>query len=323
MKFTNPFRKQEQTKGTSSPDIHIVICKLMNDRTPVEVMEFDALQIKDENFNMFAVSEDNKFKEELEKKRHYLLEHLYYKLELSGVSRDEKLKKIDNKILTIEQDILDCKKGKIRVKDAEGNVVFDEKNNPVLKKVNKVDLDMDLQHFKVLRYTIENDGDGSYEIINHNGQRELRFLARDGIFHPYFYRSDSDKGNPLTMYSDIGLSRKYYKEIDEKIEQRFLSQQNENNFFSGIKGLLITIALCGLVLSGIIWNVRNFENAKELDAKLDACRAKCVDTATNCGYYYSRLIEDELINRSIDTSEQQTEDRGTTGSLSDLSGAII
>jgi len=329
MKFNNPFKKlnigQNKTtqKGAGSPQLHIVICKLMNDRTPVEVLEFDASQVKDENFNMNIINEDLKFKEELDKKKHHILEHLYYKMELADISREEKVKKVDKKIKSIEADLISCKKGKIIVKNPEGQEQKDSKGNFITKNVNKIDLEIDLRHFKVLRYTIENDGDGSYEIINKNGQRELRFLARDGILHPYFYRSDSDKGTPLTMYADIGLSRKYYKEIDEKIEQRYLDQQNNNNFFAGVKGLIVTILICALVLSGIVWNVRNYENAKELDAKLDVCRAKCVETADNCGYYYSKLIATELINRSVDPALPTKPDKKPTSSVSDLSGKIL
>jgi len=53
MKFNNPFKKlnigQNKTtqKVAGSPQLHIVICKLMNDRTPVEILEFDASQVKD------------------------------------------------------------------------------------------------------------------------------------------------------------------------------------------------------------------------------------------------------------------------------------
>ncbi len=321
MKFKNPFKKEE-VKGTSSPQVHIVICRLMNDRTPVEALEFDALQIKDDNFNMHVVNEQMKFKEELDRKKHHILEYLYYKMDLADISREARLVMIDKKIKLIEEDITKCTKGKIFDKDPKGNIKLDKEELPIYKKVNKIDLEFDLKHFKVLRNTIENDGDGSYEIINKNGQRELRFLARDGIYHPYFYRSDSDKGTPLTMHPDVGLSRKYYKEIDSKVEQRYLDQRNENNFFSGIKGLLITIALCALVISGVMFNVRGVENIRETDDKLDACRLKCVETATDCGLFYSRLIRDELINRSVDTKVVVPEKKPTKD-ITDISGKIL
>lgn len=289
-------KKDEEQKGTSSTKIHVVVCKLMNDRTPVEIAEFNAIQDKDENFNMRIIFEDIKFKEELERKRHYLLEMLQYKLELSDLTKEDKLERIDVKIKEIEEKITQIKDGKI------GNV-----------KVNKKDLEMDLRHFKVLRFVVENTGDGSFEIINSSGDREMRFLSHDGIFDPYFYRSNSDKGQPLTMYPDIGLSRKYYKEIDERVEDRFLKQQNSFNFFTGLKGIIITVGILFLIIALVIGNVRNYEARKEIDIALDQCRARNTEVLNQCGNQYINLLKSGVANITI--IKEESTDQLTTSEL--------
>lgn len=293
------FKKKEK-EGISSNSINIVIYRLMSDRTPIVVGEFNSLQIKDSNLNLNLVNEEYNFKEELDRKRHHLLEYLQYKLDISSSSKEEKINKIDIKIKSIQDKIKNIKEGKI-----------DD------KKVNLIDLQTDLRHIKVLKYVVQYEGEGSFEIINQRGQREMRFLARDSIFIPYFHRSDTDNSTVLSMFPDIGLSRKYHKEIDDKIEQRYADKKNDH-FFSGIKGIIITLVIAALVIGNIIFMNRNFEAAKEIDSKLDEYRQKCNQQAVDCAFYYGKLVEDEIINRSIDPTVEAQKNKKTTSALVDI-----
>jgi len=310
--FNKKNKKKEQEAGASLPDIHVVICTLKGGNYPIEILEFDAIQNKDEDFNMFAINGKMKWREELERKRHYIIDHLLYKLNASSEIKENKLIAIDVKIKELED--------KIKNKTDAKKETVDMKVTNLNDNHNLIDLQNDVRHYKVLRYTVDNAGEGSYEIINKNGKREMRFLARDGIFHPYFYRSDSDKGTPLTLYPDISLNRKYYREVDEKITDRYLKSQ-DGNFFAGIKGVLITIAIVLLVIANIMWASNNYQARNEIDAELDVCRAKCVDSATDCAFYYGLLIQDDLINRSVSIPKVE-EDKKTTGSIVDLTKKI-
>jgi len=309
-------KNDDGKKGTISSNIHVVICKLLNDRTPVEVAEFNASQIKDENFNMRVSNEDLNFKEEIERKKHYIIELLNYKLELTDLPKDEKIKKVEEKIKSIENDITQIKDGKI-LKLKDGKRIIDKEGNIESDKINKKDLETDLRHYKVLLFIVSNNGDGSFEIINSNGQREMRFLSHDGIFDPYFYRSSSDNGQPLTMYPDIGLSRKYYKEIDERTENRYLKQQNDTNFFSGFKGVVITVVIVALALGLVIGNIRIAEKSFALDEKLETCMDYNMKITQECGQKYISLLKEGVIiyenvsNDNVNTAKPVTSELQT------------
>jgi len=297
------FKKNKNTRyeGAVLNDVNVVIVRLMNN-TPVEVAEFTSSQVRDTNNNLFLVNADKSFKEDLERKRHYIIDHLYYKLELSDMSKELKLKKIDDKIKSLED----------KIKTLESNNEGTE---------NITDFKNDLKHFKILRYTVANAGEGSFEIINKQGQREMRFLARDGVFDPYFYRSDKDKGSPLTMTPDIALSRKYHKEIDDRIENRLLRNQNPD-IFSGIKGILVIVAVVVMIGANILWATRNMEEMNNIDDRIAEYREKAVGSAIDCAFYYTKLIEDGLINKSIDYSINIKPEKKNTGSMVDLSKKV-
>jgi len=306
-------KNEEREQGAGLPDIHVVICQLKGGNFPVEILEFDAVQDKDEDYNMHILNNKLKFKEELDRKRHYIIDFLIYKLNFTDKTKEEKIEVIDKKIKNIED--------QIKEKTKEGTKTKDMKTDSITDESNIIDLKNDLRHFKVLKYTVENEGDGSYEIINKNGKREVRFLSKDGIFYPYFYRSDRDKGSPLTMYPDISLSRKYYREIDDKITERYLKSQ-DTNFFAGIKGVVITIIIALLVIANVMWATNNYKARADIDQQLDVCRSKCVDSATDCAFYYGKLIQDKIIDSNITTIKEQPKDKKTSGSLVDLSKKI-
>jgi len=297
------FKRKKKTRyeGAVLNDVNVVIVRLMNN-TPVEVAEFTSSQVRDTNNNLFLINADMGFKEDLERKRHYIIDHLYYKLELSDMSKDLKLEKINEKIKT-----LDAKIKELEAKNEGTENITDFKN--------------DLKHFKILRYTVANSGEGSFEIINKQGQREMRFLARDGVFDPYFYRSDKDKGSPLNMTPDIALSRKYHKEIDDRVESRLLRNQNPD-IFSGIKGILVIVAVVLMIGANILWATRNMEEMNNIDDRIAEYREKATGSAVDCAFYYTKLIEDGLINKSIDYSTNPNKEKENTGAMVDISKKI-
>ena len=306
-------KKKEQESGASLPDIHIVICSLKGGNYPVEVLEFDAIQEKDDNFNMFAISGKHNWKEELEQKKHHIIEYLLYKLNFSTDSKEAKLNAIDKKIREVEDKIREINNKKREETQMKDVVLQDDDNLLNLKN--------DLRHYQVLRFTVENEGNGSYEIINKAGKRELRFLAREGIFHPYFYRSDVDKGMPLTMYPDVSKGRKYYREIDDKVAERYLKAQ-DSNFFSGIKGLIITVGIFVLIVAFVMAFSNLGKERSEVFQKLDECKARCDVEAVKCTQYYSQLIEFELINRTVEP-KQIEEQKKTTSGVVDITQNIL
>lgn len=299
MKIKNPFKK-DKNESLSGNIVNINIYRLMSDRTPIQIAEFPALQTKDENYNINLENPDANFKEELGIQRDKIIDYLVYKLELNKLKYDDKIKKVKEKINSIESDIKNLKDGEI---------------NGV--QINSVDLDVELQQYKVLKYTIENSGDGSFEIINKNNTRELHLLYQDGILIPYFWRSTKSEDSILTIYPEIASKRKFYKQEQDIINEERLSEQS--NFFSGIKGLIITIAITLLIIGNLIWASRNFENANTLDDKIAEYRDKCDKSAVDCSFYFSKMIELELINKTINISKVASkEEKPTTSPIVNL-----
>ena len=330
---------KKDEKGITEQTIHIVVKRIMG-KVPVIVGEFDAIQERDNNFNITAVNEDYNFREELDISKHNILDFLKYKLELRNFSNEKKLEKLDEKIKQLEDIMKDYKAGKIpndkpfKVKketltpSLRDKVTEEDIDEQGFVFVNKIDLEDEITQYKVLRYAIENDGEGSYEIINATGKRQMEFCIIEGVLYPYFHRTNTSKGTVLTMYPDITSKRKFYKEADDRILEDFLKSQNDG-IFTGIKGIIITIAIVILFITGTILHVRVNTRGQELDLEIENAIAPYREIANQnsvyCAYYYTKLLENEIINRSIiNATTPATQDRRTpTGSVVDISQGIL
>jgi len=308
------FKKKKKTgnSGVNSNNVHVRILRLMSDRTPVEILEFDATQERDNNFNIQIVNEDVNFKEELAIQEHKIIEYLKYRLNLSNLTKADKLIQIKAKIKEAQDNVKEC--------EADPDHT-DEENDKNIR-----DYEAELMHYKVLKYSVENGKEGSYERINISGQREIQFMYQDGVLVPYFMLSTKDNEETLTMYPDVASKRKFYRETDNRILEEFMASQT--NFFTGFKGMVVTIAIVLLALGLVIGNMRNLQRSAEIE---DIIRLKVEEYSTiangvglNCAFYYSSLMKTQALNNSILLPEvDDGKAKGTTSGLVDLASGLI
>lgn len=299
-------KNKQEDKGIAGTKIHVIINRLMSDVTPVVVAEFDAVQVKDDDFNFQIINEELNFKEDLSMEKNRALDYITYKLELKKKSQEESLKLIDDKINELDKKIKSIENGKI------GEI-----------KVNRIDLENELKHYKVLKYHISTKGNGSYERINKNGDREIQFCTIEGVLYPYFWRSNTDNNERLLLFPDMVTKRKFYREGNERVEERFIKSQA--GFFSGLKGILATIAIVVLIISGVILNIRGGEKISEAEEIIMQRTAKyqamAQENAVGCSYYFTELLKNGMINQSLEipTDPEEKEERRGIGDIVDIS----
>lgn len=332
MIFKRKEKEIKKERKTNKQEIHIVIKRNMG-RTPEIVGEFDAVQERDDNFNFVAVNEDYNFKEEIDFSKQKIIEFMKYKLGLKDMKKSEKTKELDKNIKYIDEKLKELKNGKVKDDDKlpdrikMGNKESDEHG---YVRVNKIDLENEKTNLQVIKYAVENEGEGSYEIINAEGKRQLEFCVSEGVLYPYFHRTNvDDNGNTLTTYPDITTRRKFYKESSNEAIEDYLKSQ-EDTLFTGIKGIIIIICVVALFVSGAILHVRVNTRGQEIDNTIEQAIAPYREIANQnsilCAVYYTRLLEDELINRSlfIPPDETNTTDtRPPTHSIVDISQNIL
>jgi len=315
-----PFIKaKEEKKSASGTNIRVKVYRMVSDVTPALLYEFDAEEQRDENHNIVFVNDEMNFKEEAEIVRNRIIEFLSYKLQLNKKSKVDQLKEVDDKINKIEEEIKK-KNEEIDKNMTEVNTV-DAKEDDLgfLSNKNIIDYQNELKHYKQLRYFIENKGQGSYEIISKDNMREIHFTMVEGVLFPVFHRSPIDNDEKLTSYVDITAKRKFYKEASDRVTQDLLKSQN--NVFSGVTGMIATIAIVALFIFAGILNIRaneKLENANLLiEEQVAPYREMANDNAVQCGYYYTKLIEDAMINKSINRSptDTGTTDKGQTSGI--------
>lgn len=305
-RFNKKEKNKDTVEGLNRPIVHVVLCRPLNKNTVTEVLEFDAEQRRNEDYNFFIVNETQKFMQEIDFNPHPIIEQLNYKLGLTSFNKDEKIKIINEKIAKLEKQKMSIKDGKL---DDE--------------KINVIDIDNDLGHLQVLKYVVEYEGEGSFEIFNSKGQREIRFLAREGNYYPYFFHSDTSEGKVIDIVPDKALKQKYWRENDGKIEERFLKNKS-GNFWEGAKGIIITIVIAAMVLVNIMAFIELNKARSELGASLQACEERANKIAVNSAAYYEVLMRNEIINKSIDISylDETTETKETTSALVDITNKI-
>ena len=325
----NPFKKKDNSKkeGISGTKIHVVINRLMSDITPVVVAEFEAQQQKDDSFNFQIVNHDLKFKEDLSIVKERVLDYIIYRLELKNKTKADAIKLVETKIDAIDKELKGIKDGKIEKEVEE----YNEKTNKTTKvkkwiKINRIDKENELNHYKVLKFNIETKGDGSYERMNGNGDREIQFATIEGVLYPYFWRSNKEKDSRLLIYPDMVSKRKFYKEASERVLDDYVRSQN--GFFSGIKGILVTIAIVLLFITGTILTIRGSQKIQDAELMIQErtkqCYAMCEDKAIECSYYYTKLIQDEIMNRSINISTPTINtDKKETSAMVDISQNLV
>jgi hypothetical protein len=312
-------KKKEQASGISGYKIHVIIKRIVG-KVPIVVAEFDAIQKRDNASNLIIENEKMDFKEDLDISRSPIIDFLKTKLDPTW-DNQKAVSEIDNKILKLNEKIKNVKDGKITEGDQE-------------IQVNIIDLKNEVRSYQALKYCIENEGEGSYEIVNNEGNRQMEFANINGVYYPYFHRTDVDEKSKskITIYPDLATKRKLYKESDDRVLNDYLDA-NKEGFFSGMKGILIIIAVVILFVTGTILHVRVNERASEIDSIIEReiapYRRALNEASTSCIYYYVRALEDGLINQSIingsliQYSNDETEDKSPTSSIVDISQNIM
>lgn len=289
------FNTKKKDKTIQGNLTHIVIYRELANNLPVAVAEFDAQQEKDDNYNLVLVNENEKFKEDISFVEDPLVSFFKYKLDLikSEKSRKEKIDLIEQKI---------AEQQKLIKSISDGFLNIDGKKT----KVNRIDEENKLTIYKILKYDYENKGDGSYEIINTQGQKEIHFLTKDGVLIPYFHKSS---GN-LTKYPDLSSKRKIYKEVQDMIDKERLDEQKD--VFGGVIGLILKILLVVMLVGNIIAFGLNMDKARELSQMQDSSYWKQIidmadGSSIKCAYYYSKMLELRLKNETESNKEERVE----------------
>ena len=216
MKFKNPFKKVKKKKDLEdlgAPIIEIRVKRYEAENLPVEIGRFVAKQIKSsDGATLQYVSEDGAFRRDAIISKNEVQESLIYKLNLNAFSKEEKLKIAKIKIQEQEKKIASIKDGIITIetKDKITNEIIKKKD-----KVNIIDEENKLKHYKVLRDDITHNGAGSYiEMVN--GIRVMHLKYEDGLFYPFKWV----KGT-ATLYADNGVKQKHYKSQQELINEEY------------------------------------------------------------------------------------------------------
>ena len=216
-KLKNPFKKKpkkkENLEDLGAPIIEIRVKRYEAENLPVEIGRFLATQVKSSNgASLQYVSEDGSFRRDAIITKNEVQESLIYKLNLNAFSKDEKLVIAKDVIKKQEQRIAKIKDGIliIKVLDKETKIEIDKEI-----KVNIIDEENKLKHYKVLRDDVKNNGAGSYiEMVN--GTRVMHLKYEDGLFYPFKWV----KGT-ATIYADNGVKQKHYKSQQELINEEY------------------------------------------------------------------------------------------------------
>jgi hypothetical protein len=312
-------KKKDEATGISGYKIHVIIKRIVG-KVPIIVAEFDAIQKRDSASNIVIENEKMDFKEDLDISRSPIIDFLKTKLDPTW-NVQKSVDEINNKIANLNETIKNFKDG--LVKDKDGKEIY----------VNIIDLKNEVKNYEALKYCIENEGEGSYEIVNSEGNRQIEFANINGVYYPYFHRTDVDEKSKskIIVYPDLATKRKLYKESDDRVLNDYLDA-NKEGFFSGIKGIVIVIAVVILFVTGTILHVRVNERASNIDAMIEKevapYRRALNQASTSCVYYYMKALEDGLINQSMINGsliEYSTEEeiKSPTSSIVDISQNIM
>ena len=269
------FATKPKEEKLTSDSVRIRIKRLMANKVPVTIATFIAEQKKDENFNVILEGDDGRFKQELSIMKERVIDILKSKLELRGYSQEKKLQIINQKIREQEDRIKKIEKGEIIYREgiSEKDLEKLKKDNPDAVKVNIINERNKLKHYKVLKYIVENEGDGSYEEIDVDGMRCMSFLSKDGDLIPIFHNASK-----VSMYEDIASKKKFYKQEQDKIELEFLRENK--SIFGGYFDNFLKVVFIILFIANVIWAGYNASVAKKY-AELYSSSSLAKITETN------------------------------------------
>lgn len=282
----------------SSTKINILIKRQIAENLLVTVAEFNVDQIKDKDFNLVLKNAENKFKEDFNFDPHQVILHL--EMRLSEETKEKQNELIQEKIKEINADMKNiCDGYKFTEEEMKKwkSEIDDKEREKIPKQiVNIIDLQIDLKFYQIYLERLESQGKGSYEEINSKGQRQICFLAKDGVLIPIFNNLPK-----VTAYADTSAKRKLFYDYSDRNEL-WLKNQNKNplgDFFFN----MVKFAFLILFVVFIFGTIRNQEMAKE-NTQIAQSGAKFLDQSylkefvmqnkgdgVSCAYYYTELMK--------------------------------
>ena len=240
--------------------IRVRIKRLLNN-TPVEIAVFEAEIKKDKDNNLTIINEEQFFKEDLAFVKEPLIEDISRKVKNRFDSKEEQKKALDIAIRNQEERLNRIVAGKLKPIPIKDKPVVPEKD---WEKVNKISEECKLRLLKVTKFTIENEGEGSFEQIESDGMRCITYIAQDSHLTPIYIKvpNDTKTNEPITMFKDESLKRKYNKEVTDVITSDYLDSMNDP--VSKTLSIIAKVLLVITVLGSIFLFMHNLNWSKEL-----------------------------------------------------------
>lgn len=283
--------KKDENKLSSSV-VSIKINKLFGDKIPMTVAEFQAEQTKDESYNLTLKGDNGNFNEPVEILKHNIITMLKYKLDFSGKSVTEKLNAVDKAITSQEVRLKNLRsKDFIEKQEVENKETKEKEIKEV--QVNKIDEENKLTQLKILRDSVKNEGDGSFEFINSQGQREMNFTLIDGILYPVFYNATKH-----TMYPANDTKKKIHREEAINLRDEYLEEigGGQQSWFSYIMKIAMVVLLLGgfgfiYYTSQMSADAAKFwENSDT--AKLERAATQCQIEIKECNQKFTNVLQE-------------------------------
>ncbi|MFX0132277.1 MAG: hypothetical protein ACFFDN_01395 [Candidatus Hodarchaeota archaeon] len=282
MKFfgTKKFKKNKKKPiEINSSSVRCIVKRQYAGNSQVVLAEFDAVQTRDKYNTVNLVNTNMAFQKDVSFITDKRIDALKYRLSLASLTHEERIKKIKSKISLKENIIKKTKNGFLYEDDDLTKRKYDENKEPL--RVNIHDQKAELEQYKVLLEAVENEGEGSYEIIGLDGRREIHFLLRDGEFVPIFHNVTKANLSPDSASRDKILQKEqtYINNAFERENTHVLS-----NAFNKIISILLIIS----VIFCFIWADNIMKRSAELGKESEKA-------ALNCAKYYGMLVEDNML----------------------------
>lgn len=292
--------KKESTK-INKPRIHVIVKREMAQNVLQTVATFYAVQDKDGQYNLTLVNNKSRFKEDYTFIEHGLVVH--NKLRATGNSKEERTKVLEDAIKEQLQRLARVREGYLfteeDLKKWDASTSQEEKDRINKQKINIVDEENKLKFLKITKEKIRFQGQGSYEEINERGERQITFVAEEGVFIPVFHDCDH-----TSAYIDTSLARKLFYEATERNEQLRKEKDGMNGWFWQAIKILIILLILVLLFGGYRLMEMNHDLVHDKDAQakfLDESYLKEFVEQTkgdgvSCAYYYTELMKMEGSN---------------------------
>lgn len=327
IKLKNPFKskvvkaqekEEEKRKNILSNRVKVIIKRKLGEHLYGIAGQFYCEEKKDDvSSSLVIYNEKRKFKESLDQTKQSFINNLSYKLNLKKLTTGGKIDAVLTKIDEQEERVKSISEGKIN-----GEIV------------NEIDERNKLKHYKILLDYVKYSGNGSYEEINENGERQYTFLFDGGMYIPFFHGSTN-----VSMSPDHGSKRKIWRAEQDLIDQEKL--RDLGSPWEQLFKKLGLIALTLLLIANVYWTNQVMTKSQEYDQFLDSSSYKDlvekIETSNlKCAVYYSQSMEEnvELLEWSrqylkdaleYSNSEQakETEDESPTEKFIGMKDSLI